>query len=147
MGRRNKQGEKQAAVQQAEDPECRLCGGCHKAKSREEFAAHEWQKADAWSREAARQCQECVLTSAQSPEKGERQGRRTSKRAAASRGQREEQEDGSEECNGRQLDQVLCPRGCKCGNALPASGRPEIVRVVQGGGRACGERSHGHSTH
>ena len=51
-------GEKQAAVQQAEDPECRLCGGCHKAKSREEFAAHEWQKADAWFREAARQCQE-----------------------------------------------------------------------------------------
>jgi hypothetical protein len=57
-----------------------------------------------------------------------------SKRAAAWRAQHEEQEDSSEECEGRQLEQVLCPQGCKCGNALAASGSPEVVQVVQGGG-------------
>ena len=127
-------GGKRAEAQQDEEPECRLCGGCHKAKRREEFETQEWQKADAWSQEAARQCQECALTSAQSPAGGEGQGRRTSKRTAASRGQSKEQEDVSGECDGRQLDQVLCPKGCKCGNSLAASGRPEIVQVVQGGG-------------
>ena len=49
------------------------------------------------------------------------QGRRTSKRAATWKAQREEQEDSSEECEGRQLEQVLCPRGCECENALAAS--------------------------
>ena len=29
---------------------------------------------------------------------------------------------------------MLCPRGCECGNALAASGSPEVARVVQGGG-------------
>jgi hypothetical protein len=62
------------------------------------------------------------------------QGRRASKRAAAWRAQREEQEDSAGECDGRQLEQVLCPRGCECGNALAASGSPEVVQVVQGGG-------------
>ena len=62
------------------------------------------------------------------------QGRRASKRAAAWRAQREEQEDSSRECEGRQLEHVLCPQGCTCGNALAASGRPEVVQVFHGGG-------------
>jgi hypothetical protein len=127
-------GGKRAEAQQEEEPERRLCGGCHKPQGREQFEAHEWQKADAWSREAARRCQRCALTRAQPPAGGDVQGRRASKRAAAWRAQREEQEDSSGECEGRQLEQVLCPRGCECGNALAASGSPEVVQVVQGGG-------------
>jgi hypothetical protein len=91
-------------------------------------------ESSAWSREAARQCQRCALTRAQPPAGSEVQGRRASKRAAAWRAQREEQKDSSGECEGRQLEQVLCPRGCECGNALAASGSPEVVQVVQGGG-------------
>jgi len=62
------------------------------------------------------------------------QGRRASKRTATWRVRSQEQEDFSGECEGRQLDQVLCSKGCKCGNALAASGSPEVVQVVQGGG-------------
>ena len=127
-------GGKRAEAQKEEEPERRLCGGCHKPQGREKFEAHEWQKADAWSREAARRCQKCALTRAQPPAGGDVQGRRASKRAAAWRAQREEQEDSAGECDGRQLEQVLCPRGCECGNALAASGSPEVVQVVQGGG-------------
>jgi hypothetical protein len=123
-----------AEAQEEEEPERRLCGGYHKPKGQEEFGAHEWQKADAWSREVARQCQECALTRAQLPAGGDVQVRRASKRAAAWRAQRGEQEDSSGECEGRQLEQVLCPRGCKYGNALAASGSPEVVQVVRGGG-------------
>jgi hypothetical protein len=133
-GKKQAVGGKRAEAQQKEESEQRLCGGCYKPKGREEFEAHEWQKADAWSREAARQCQECALTSAQPPAGGEGQGRRTSKRPATWRGQGKEQEDFSGECEGRQLDQVLCPKGCTCGNALAASGSPEVLQVVQGGG-------------
>jgi hypothetical protein len=125
---------KQAEVPQERESERRLCGGCHELRGREQFEAHEWHKADAWSREEARQCQRCVLKRAQPPAGEDGQGRRASKRAAAWRTQREEQEDSSEECEGRQLEQVLCPQGCKCGNALAASGSPEVVRAVQGGG-------------
>jgi hypothetical protein len=129
--------EPSAGVRQAEakeeEPERRLCGGCHKFKEREDFLAHEWQKEDAWSREAARQCQECALTRAQPLAGGDEQVRRAPKRAAAGRAQRWEREGSSWECEGRQLEQVLCPPACKCGNALAASGSPE-VQVVQGGG-------------
>ena len=123
------------------ESERRLCGGCHELRGREQFEEHEWHKADAWSREKARQCQRCVLTRAQTPAGEDGQGRRASKRAAAWKTQREEQEDSSEECEGRQLEQVLCPQGCKCGNALAASGSPELVRAVQGGG--CGLAAKG----
>jgi hypothetical protein len=111
-----------------------MCGGRHKPKGQEEFGAHEWQKTDAWSREADRQCQECALTRTQPPAGGDVQVRRASKRAASWRAQRGEQEDSSGECERRQLEQVLCPRGCKCGNELAASGSPEVVQVVRGGG-------------
>ena len=60
--------------------------------------------------------------------------RRAPKRAAAGSAQRWEREDFSGECERRQLEQVLCPRGCKCGNALAADGSPGVVRVVKGGG-------------
>ncbi|MFN9687235.1 MAG: hypothetical protein ACK583_18455, partial [Cyanobacteriota bacterium] len=49
-------GEKQASAQGEDEPEQRLCGGCQKPKARTDFATQEWEKADAWSREAARRC-------------------------------------------------------------------------------------------
>ena len=42
------------------EPERRMCGGCQKPKGREGFVADEWQKANAWSRVAARRCKECA---------------------------------------------------------------------------------------
>ena len=53
-------GEKQASAQGEDEPEQRLCGGCQKPKARTDFATQEWEKADAWSREAARRCKECA---------------------------------------------------------------------------------------
>jgi hypothetical protein len=50
------------------------------------------------------------------------------------RAQHEESGGFSEECAERRLEQVLCPRGCKCGNALAASGSPAVVQEVTGGG-------------
>jgi hypothetical protein len=52
-------GGKQAAAQGEDEHDRRLCGGCQKPKARKDFATHEWEKADAWSREADRRCQGC----------------------------------------------------------------------------------------
>jgi hypothetical protein len=48
-------------TEEEEEFERRLCGGCNEAKSKGKFAVHEWQKEDAWRREAARRCRECNL--------------------------------------------------------------------------------------
>jgi hypothetical protein len=58
-------GGKKAAAQGEDESEWRLCGGCQKPKARTDFATHEWEKADAWSREAARRCKECAPAGAQ----------------------------------------------------------------------------------
>jgi hypothetical protein len=128
-------GGKKAAAQGEDESEWRLCGGCQKPKARTDFATHEWEKADAWSREAARRCKECAPAGAQPSMGGDGQDSRP-KRKAAVRIQQKGQEGFSEECEERRLEQVLCPRGCKCGNALAARGSPPLVQVVTGGGGA-----------
>jgi hypothetical protein len=128
-------GGKQAAAQGEDEPDRWLCRGCQKPRARKDFATHEWEKADAWSREAVRRCQGCAQENAQLSTGGDGQGSRP-KRKAAERIQQEGQEGFSEECEERRLDQVLCPRGCKCGNALAASDSPALVQVVTGGGGA-----------
>jgi len=128
-------GGKQAAAQGEDEHDRRLCGGCQKPKARKDFATHEWEKADAWSREADRRCQGCAQAGAQQSMGGDGQGSRP-KRKAAERIQQEGQEGFSGECEERRLEQVLCPRGCKCGNALAAGDSPALVQVVTGGGGA-----------
>ena len=59
-------GGTRAVAQGEEEPERRLCGGCHAPKECKDFATHEWQKEDAWSREAARRYQACTQESARS---------------------------------------------------------------------------------
>ena len=93
-------GGKQAAAQGEDEPEWRLCGGCHKPKAPTDFATHEWEKADAWSREAARRCQGCAPAGAQPSMGGDGQGSRP-KRKAAVRIQQKGQEGFSEECEER----------------------------------------------
>jgi hypothetical protein len=58
-------GGTRAVAQGEEEPERRLCGGCHEPKECKDFATHEWQKEDVWSREAVRRCQACTQESAQ----------------------------------------------------------------------------------
>jgi hypothetical protein len=128
-------GGTQAAAQGEDEPEQRLCGGCQKPKARTDFVAQEWEKADAWSREAARRCKGCAPTGAQPSMGGDGQGSRP-KRKAAVRTQQEGQGGSSEKCEERRLEQVLCLGGCKCGNALAARGNPPLVQVVTGGGGA-----------
>ena len=126
-------GGTRAVAQGEEETERRLCGGCHEPKKCKDFTTQEWQKEDAWSREAARRCQACTQESAQQSAGGDGQGRRP-KRKAAVRAQHEESGGFSEECAERRLEQVLCPRGCKCGNALATSGSPAVVQEITGGG-------------
>ena len=126
-------GGTRAVAQGEEETERRLCGGCHEPKECKDFTTQEWQKEDAWSREAARRCQACTQESAQQSAGGDGQGRRP-KRKAAVRAQHEESGGFSEECAERRLEQVLCPRGCKCGNALATSGSPAVVQEITGGG-------------
>ena len=92
-------GGKQAAAQGEDEPEQRLCGGCQKPKARTGFATQEWEKADAWSREAARRCKECAPAGVPPSMGGDGQSSRP-KRKAAVRTQQEGQGGSSETCEG-----------------------------------------------
>ena len=73
---------KRAVAQGEDEPEQRLCGGCQKPKARTDFATQEWEKADAWSREAARRCKGCAPAGAQPSMGGDGQGSRPKRKVA-----------------------------------------------------------------
>ena len=113
----------EGTVQGVEVEVMRLCGGCNIAKARSAFSKQQWLRADGWTRETARQCQNCLRAGGGHNEREDVSGNgvTTAARRQGLRKRTQSTQMTEDTCELRSLEQVLCPSSCRCSNAIPAA--------------------------
>jgi hypothetical protein len=113
----------EGTVQGVKGEMMRWCGGCNIAKARSAFSKQQWLKADGWTRETGRQCQNCLKAGGGHNEREDVSGNgvTTAVRRPGLRKRTQHTQMTEDTCELRSLEQVLCPSSCRCSNAIPAA--------------------------